>query len=146
MRIRECAFVLLFVLASGCQPASNQAGGAGKGLARCGGSGPPGFDSILAGTETQFFTATTRQSLKIKPDVEVKSKMDENGKILSLTMIARDNSVVVSCDCPGGCSSDPGPGHGCVIQYPPGGGDASCSGDCVSGDSCCAGCGFMAPH
>ena len=107
---------------------------------------PAGFQNVLAGADTPFFTARTRQSLRIKPGVEVKSKVDKEGNVLALTMMARDNSVDISCACPAGCSSDPGPGHGCVIQFPPGGSDASCSGDCVTQGGCCFGCGFMAPR
>jgi len=148
MQVREWGLVLILVLAGGCSAPANQGSPPpGKGLARCGGSdSPAGFDAVLAGTDNQFFTARNRQSLRIKPDVEVKPKVDEKGNVLGLTMVARDNSVNISCACPAGCSSDPGPGHGCVIQYPPGGQDASCSGDCVTENSCCSGCGFMAPH
>jgi hypothetical protein len=153
MRVRDWGFVFLVALAGGCQPPSNQEPPrsqelpSGKGLARCGGmDSPAGFQNVLAGTDNQFFTARTRQSLRIKRGVEVKSKVDKEGNVLALTMMARNNSVDVSCACPAGCSSDPGPGHGCVIQFPPGGSDASCSGDCVTQGGCCFGCGFMAPR
>jgi len=140
--------VSIAVAVSGCgTPAKQDGAPPGKAVARCGGSdGPAGFDIVLAGTDNAFFTARNRQSLRIKPDVEVKTKVDEKGNVLGLTMVARDNSVTINCDCPGGCRNDPGPGHGCVIQYPPGGQDASCTGDCVAENTCCSGCGFMAPH
>jgi hypothetical protein len=153
MRVRDWGLVLLVSVAGGCQSPRSQEPPPGPppspatGLARCGGMGSPaGFENVLAGADTPFYTARTRQSLQIKPGVEVRSKVDKEGRVLALTMMARNNSVDISCACPGGCSSDPGPGHGCVIQYPPGGSDASCSGDCVTQGGCCFGCGFMAPR
>jgi hypothetical protein len=147
MLVRPWVWVFVVVAAAACgTPAKQGSAPPGKAVARCGSDGPAGFDIVLAGTDNQFFTARNRQSLRIKPDVEVKTKVDEKGNVRGLTMVARDNSVNVSCDCPAGCSSDPGPGHGCVVQYPPGGQDASCTGDCVAENTCCSGCGFMAPH
>jgi hypothetical protein len=147
MCLRDWSLVLLVALAGGCHPPRSEEQPQGKGLARCGGMDSPlGFQNVLAGTDNPFFTARTRQSLHIKPGVEVKSKVDEKGDVLALTMMARDGRVDVSCACPAGCGSDPGPGHGCVIQYPPGGSEASCSGDCVTRDGCCFGCGFMSPR
>src|SRR5262249_45884851 len=142
------AMVAVFLIlggAAGCQPGPKKEPTPPPGaLARCGGMGPPpGFKDILAGTDNPFFTARTRQQLKIKPDVEVKAQLDDKGNTVGLTMMARDNQVGVNCNCPAGCSSDPGQGHGCVVVYTPGGPDASCSGDCVTETSCCSGCGWM---
>jgi len=148
MRVRDWGLVVLVALAGGCQPPGGREQPSGGALARCGGTdSPAGFQNVLAGTDNQFFTARTRQALWIKPGVEVESKVDGKGNVLALTMMARDNSSVdVSCACPAGCGSDPGQRHGCVIQFPPGGSEASCSGDCVSQDGCCFGCGFMSPR
>ena len=113
-------------------------------LAQCGGQDSPlGFVNVAAGTDNQFFMARTRQSLKIKPDVEVKSRVDEKGNVTGLTIIARDNSVNINCGCPAGCKSDKG-SSGCAISYSPT--EATCTGDCVTETSCCFGCGFMAPR
>lgn len=153
MRVRHGCLVFLVALAGGCQPPQSQEPPSTRepspasGLARCGGmDSPAGFQNVIAGTDSAFYTARTRQSLRVKPGVEIKSKVDGKGDVRGLTLIARDNSVEVSCACPAGCSSDPGPGHGCVIQFPPGGSDATCTGDCVTQGGCCFGCGFMAPR
>jgi hypothetical protein len=142
--------VLLASILAACEPRSQEppapTDSPGTTLARCGGSAPAGFESILAGADTAFYTARSRQTLQPKPGVEVKPETDEKGAVTGLRLMARDNDVLVACGCPGGCSPDPGQGHGCVVQFPPGGGDASCTGDCVSDNTCCAGCGFMAPR
>jgi hypothetical protein len=142
MRITEWSLVLVAVLALGCHRHSGQGQGT---LARCGGS-PSGFENVLAGADNEFFTARTRQSLKIKTGVDVRSKVDEKGNVVGLTMIARDSTTTINCSCPAGCGSDPGQGHGCVVVYTPNGPDATCSGDCVTEGGCCFGCGFMAPR
>jgi hypothetical protein len=112
-------------------------------LAACGGQDSPvGFVNIAAGTENEFFTARTRQALKIKPNVQVKSRVDEKGNVTGLTIVARDNSVNINCGCPGGCKSDNS--NPCAISYSPT--EATCIGDCKTETSCCLGCGFMAPR
>jgi hypothetical protein len=147
MRSRRWGPIFLVILAGGCQQPPRPAPPPDQAAARCGGmDSPGGFQYVVAGTDNQFFTARTRQTIRIKPNLEVKAKTDEKGNVLSITM-ARDNKDVnVSCACPAGCKSDPGPGHGCVIEFPPGGSEASCSGDCVTDTGCCFGCGFMAPR
>jgi len=123
MRARTWGPIALVILAGGCRQPPKPAPPPEQAVARCGGTdSPAGFEYVVAGTDNRFFTARTRQTIRIKPDVEV------------------------SCACPAGCKSDPGPVHGCVIQFPPGGPDASCSGDCVTDNGCCFGCGFMAPR
>ena len=145
MRITECSLVAMVVLALSCH--GPHSGGHGTALARCGGmDSPAGFQNVLAGADNEFFTARTRQSLKIKPGVDVRNKVDEKGNVVGLTMIARDSRTTVDCACPAGCGSDPGQGHGCVVVYTPNGPDATCSGDCVTEGGCCLGCGFMAPR
>ena len=145
MRTTEWSLVFMVVLALGCHRPGRQ--GQGTALARCGGmDSPSGLQNVPAGADNEFFTARTRQSLKIKPGVDVRSRMDEKGNVVGLTMIARDSSTNISCACPAGCGSDPGQGHGCVIVFTPNGGDATCSGDCVTEGCCCFGCGFMAPR
>jgi hypothetical protein len=58
--------------------------------------------------------------------------------------MARDNDGIgAQCSCPAGCKT-PGP-IGCVIEYEPGGRNATCSGDCESENVCCAGCGWAGP-
>ena len=149
MRVTGWSLVCLGVLALGCRAPRQQGtgtetgAGGGTALAQCGGlDSPVGFENIAAGAYNEFFTARTRQSLKIKADVQVKNRVDEKGHVTGLTMIARDNSVNINCGCPGGCKSDHG--NGCAIDYSPT--DAHCSGDCVTETSCCFGCGFMAPR
>ena len=149
MRITQWTLVFVVVLALGCHR-----DGHGTALARCGGmDSPAGLQNVVAGADNQFFTARTRQSLKIKPGVDVRSKVDEKGNVVGLTMIARDssttiardNSTTINCACPAGCSVGPGQ-PGCVIVFTPNGPDATCSGDCVTEGGCCFGCGFMAPR
>ena len=128
--------LLLVVLAGGCDrsPAPT--------ALRCG-EARPGFNWVVAGTDNAFFTAITRQSIKIKPGVEVKSVSDETGRPTGLTMARDNDDIAVNCGCPAGCST-PGP-LGCEIVYTPGGPDASCSGDCQTENSCCSGCGWTGP-
>ena len=130
MGVRKWSLLFVAALAA-CQPRaqepprSQEPTQPPKAVARCGGTdSPAGFQSVLAGTDTVFYTARTRQSLHVKPGVEVKSQLDKEGNVQALTFLARDGSTTVNCACPGGCGSDPGQGHGCVVQYPPGGQDA----------------------
>ena len=131
-------FLAVFFVAAGCdrspRPTTAQ---------RCGEPGRPGFDAVVAGTDSGFFTALSRQSIKIGAGVDVKTVSDATGRPTGLTMARDNNGISVQCECPGGCRT-PGP-VGCVIQYDPGGTHATCSGDCQSESTCCAGCGWMTP-
>jgi hypothetical protein len=140
MRLKEWGFVLVLVATSACQRNDS-----GAGLARCGGSDPvSGFHNVAVGADTDFYTARSRQVLKIKPAVEVTTNTDAKGYVTGLTMVARDNKVNINCACPAGCKGGTPPG--CFIDFDPGpGGDATCSGDCVTENSCCFGCGWQAP-
>jgi hypothetical protein len=151
MRLNELTLIAVACLLGGCSPGGNDPGPKpesprGSAAARCGGSDPaPGLHWVVAGSDTVFYTATTRQHVRFKPDTEVKTRTDpKGGNVTGLTVVFRDNNTNIDCGCPAGCKNDP-PGQGCVIQYVPGGGDASCTGDCATENSCCTGCGFMAP-
>jgi hypothetical protein len=135
--MRSRLWCLLFVLlAVGCDrsPAPT--------ALRCG-EAPSGFNWVVAGTDNRFFTAMSRQSIKIKPGVEVKVVSDATGRPTGLTMARDNDGIGANCSCPGGCKT-PGP-VGCVIVYEPGGPNATCSGDCQTENACCAGCGWAGP-
>jgi hypothetical protein len=153
MRVAGSALIALACLVGGCRPEARTDPGqrsetptpTAQAAARCGGSDPvSGLHWVVAGTETVFYTATTRQVVRFKPDTKVETKTDAKGTVTGLTVVYRDNKTNIDCGCPAGCKNDP-PGRGCVVQYVPGGPDASCTGDCVAENSCCTGCGFMAP-
>jgi hypothetical protein len=151
MRVARSALIAMACLAGGCGPEARNDPSPKPTptptvqALRCGGSDPvSGLHWVVAGADTVFYTATNRQHLRFKPDTKVETKTDPKGGITGLTVVYRDNNTNIDCGCPAGCKNDP-PGRGCVIQYVPGGGDASCTGDCVAENSCCTGCGFMAP-
>lgn len=153
MRLRESALIAAVCLGGGCRPDTRTDSSpkpetptpSPQTAARCGGSDPAaGFHWVVAGTDNVFYAAATRQHVRFKTDTKVETKTDAKGNVTGLTVVYRDNKTNIDCGCPAGCKNDP-PGRGCVIQYVPGGGDASCTGDCVAENSCCTGCGFMAP-
>lgn len=128
--------VLFILLAVGCERSPPPT------ALRCG-EAPSGSGWVVAGTDNRFFTAASRQSIKIKPGVDVKVVSDATGKPTGLTMARDNDSIGANCSCPGGCKT-PGP-IGCVIEYEPGGPNATCSGDCESENACCFGCGWAGP-
>jgi hypothetical protein len=152
MRLNELISITVVCLLAACRPETKTdprpkpESPRGQTAARCGGSDPAsGLHWVVAGTDNVFYTASTRQHVRFKKDTEVKTRTGyKEGPVTGLTVIFRDNNTNIDCGCPAGCKNDP-PGQGCVIQFVPGGGDASCTGDCVAENSCCTGCGFMAP-
>ena len=123
----------VLVLAGGCRRSSQQA------ALRCGGGGLDlrGLTTVVAGADNEFFTATARQSIKIKPGVDVKAETDSNGKIVALRMVARQNTTTTVCGCPAGCS-----GSCSLVLDSNDPKFADCVGDCVQENACCFGCGL----
>jgi hypothetical protein len=146
MRITILGLAIVAVLSCACQPAGNPSQSTQQAAPRCVGGAPSGFDAVVAGTDNQFFTATSRQGIKIKPGVEVKTELGPDGKAASLTLSRDNNQSSISCQCPAGCSRDDGSvlEIGCiqVVEEGPGG-RAHCEGDCFKGESCCTGCGWV---
>jgi hypothetical protein len=107
---------------------------------RCGGGGlnTQGLTAVKAGTDNEFFTATARQSIKIKPGVEIKPEKDSSGKLVSVRMIALQNSTTTTCGCPGGCS-----GSCSLILSSIDPTFIDCVGDCTQENACCFGCGLF---
>src|SRR5688500_7542506 len=100
-----CVFVLILTVSchsTGRRTSTSvttQEGTKQDALARCGIS--PGLNGAIAvGTDNQFLTAIARQTIKIKADVEIKT--DARGK--KLTLMAKDNSLDMTCRCPSGCA------------------------------------------
>jgi len=136
MRMKVLGLAFLLVLVGGCQSTGKPALSKQEALARCGGITQ---GAIVAGTDNEFFTATSRQSIKIKPSVEIKSVADRDGKPHTLTLVSRDNSLTLNCRCPAGCGES---GDGCVYIVVEGSRDAFCVGDCETDTGCCFGCGW----
>jgi hypothetical protein len=148
MRMSILGIAVVLVLAVGCQSVG-QAPQLTKqeALSRCGGISP-GSGAIVAGTDNEYFTASSRQSIKIKPGIEIKTAAgadsmataDQAGKGHALTLIGRDNaSVNLDCRCPAGCGES---GDGCAYIVVIGSRDAFCVGDCENPTGCCFGCGW----
>jgi len=107
-------------------------------MAKCGAI-PPGLSgAVVAGTDNEFFTATSRQSIKIKQGVQTASKAGPDGKPHTLILTSKARSQAFPCSCPGGCDR-PGP-YGCILVQTPD--VAYCEGDCEMETGCCLGCGF----
>ncbi len=137
MRMTFLGLAFMVLLAGGCQLSGQQPLSKQEALSRCGGVSTPG--AIVAGTDNQFFTASSRQTLKIKPGVDIKTGAGPDGKVHTLTLISRDNSINLDCRCPSGCSES---GDGCVPIVVIGSRDAICAGDCETAGGCCFGCGW----
>ena len=140
MKATNLVLALALLLVGGCKSAGSTHHGEQNALSRCGG-GQPGSPGgpIVAGTDNPFITAISRQFIKIKPDVEIKTDVGADGKGHKLTLISRDNYVVLSCRCPAGCSES---GDGCFYWIEEGSRNALCLGDCATATSCCFGCGW----
>jgi hypothetical protein len=140
MRMTILTFALVLLVIGGCQSMGNQPLSKQDALSRCGGGlpGSPG-GPIVAGTDNEFFTATSRQIIKIKPGIDIKGDAGQDGKGHKLTLKSRDNSVNVDCRCPSGCAET---GDGCIYLIVEGSRNAICVGDCATETSCCFGCGW----
>jgi len=64
--------VLFVLLAVGCERSPLRL--------RCAAERPLGSGWVVAGTDNGFFTAASRQSIKIKPGVDVKVASDATGR------------------------------------------------------------------
>jgi hypothetical protein len=141
MRSRVLELCLLVVLAAGCRSSGTPSRtSSGETLARCVGGGPGGRGPVVAGAENEYFTASSRHVITIKPGIESKGVPGKDGKPHGLTLIARDNSLDLTCGCPGGCSE--AGESGCVYIVVIGSSQAVCTGDCEKTGACCAGCGW----
>jgi hypothetical protein len=145
MPTRPLVLGVLLVLAGACRSTatptpSPSATPAPSTLAACVGGGAGGRGPVVAGTETDLFTALSRQAIRLKPGVETQNVAQADGKQRSLTLVARDNSITMNCRCPGGCGEA---GDGCVYVVVIGSGEAYCTGDCEKPGACCAGCGWF---
>ncbi len=141
MKMTTIVLALALLAVGGCKSAGSTHCGKQDALSRCGGGGQPGSPGgpIVAGTDNPFFAATSRQFIKIKPGVDIKSDVGSDGKGHKLTLISRDSSLVVSCRCPSGCGES---GDGCFYWIEEGSRNALCLGDCATDTSCCFGCGW----
>lgn len=146
MRSRALELASILMLAGGCQstgtpsPGTPPPSSSQDTLLRCVGGGPGGRAPVVAGTENGFFTAMSRQSIELKPGIEIKSVLGADGKPHTLTLIGRDNSMDMTCGCPGGCAETGE--SGCVPVVVIGSPVAYCVGDCAKEGACCAGCGW----
>lgn len=128
---------VLVVWPAGCGPTGAPAVTQSReDVARFCGGVSPGFKGVVAGTDNEFFTATSRQVITLKPDVKI-----EAVKGRTMTVVAKQKQgTTITCACPAGCSNP----VDCVIsQVPSGPGPISCSGDCTTSTSCCFGCGWV---
>ncbi len=141
MRAKPLELALVLILAGGCQSTGTPpASSLRETMLRCVGGGAGGRAPVVAGTENEFFAARSRQVITLKPGIESKGVESTDGKLRSLTLMSRDNSLTMTCGCPGGCAE--GGEYGCIYVVVVGSREAFCSGDCEKVGACCAGCGW----
>ena len=145
MRSRALELASILMLAGGCQstgtppPGTPPPSSSQDTLLRCVGGGPGGRAPVVAGTENGFFTATSRQSIELKPGIEIETVLGADGKPHTLTLIGRDNSMDMTCGCPGGCAET---GEVAASRSWSSAARSHCVGDCAKEGACCAGCGW----
>lgn len=149
LTILGLAFLLVAV---GCQTTGNWPSVAPQRVLRCGGTGPGGYgipegmrEAVTRGTETEFFKALSRQSIEIKPGVVVQQVAGPDGKVNTLIFGLGEKQARIACSCPGGCTTCQPNDElciGCITVVTDPATHASCGGDCISGSTCCFGCGF----
>lgn len=138
--------LIVLVFIAGCDSMGNNCPSAEGATFRCGGGGLtlPGFRAVARGMDTAFFTATSRQSIEVKPGVEQSDILDRYGNVTGVKLQSNQGESNVHCLCPAGCKVEGSTDEvefGCATLTDPQG-KVTCVGDCVTENECCFGCGL----